>query len=164
MNKLSLTAKQIANIRDHLGSNDEDQDLRADMIEGETDAFELLSWFLVKRQEEIAQEAAMKSLAQKYTDRAKAAKARADRLRDTIIFLAEQTGLDKIQRPEGTISKKAVPPKLIVTDLELFAKNHPDLVETTIKPKLKEAAAAKAEGAVLHGASMDNGGSTWAVR
>ena len=163
-NAARISAETITALRAALGEHDEDAALRIDMIEAETDALELLSSLLKAYREETANGAAQRQLAALYRDRATASDKRIGRIRDAVAIVAEATGLDKIQRPEGTVHRRTNPPKVHVTDLAALADGWPELVKTEVKPLLKEIGDRLKGGETFEGAMLSNGEQTWGIR
>lgn len=139
----------------------EDEALRADMIEGSTDAFAVLGMIVATMRDAdtmrkaIAERAdAMWSRAARYERREKAMRALAQRI-------MEAADLRKVELPEATLSIRAVAPSLIITDEASLpdwawrVKREPD--KAAIKERMKV-------GDFVPGVEMSNGGTTLSVR
>lgn len=106
----------------------EDDVLRSDAIEGNTDAHELLSRVIRAVRSETAMADATKAAAQQVADdfkrRQESAEKRADRLRSLayrIIKVAKPNG--PVRLPEATLSLANVAPKLVIEDESLIPEN-----------------------------------------
>ena len=157
MNLISLTQLQVSAIAAML-ANEDDEQLKLDTLEGETDLFELARSMLNGIEQD---EGAIKVLGEQIADR-QARKVAADnrikRRREAVAALLECADLSKLALPEATISVLKVPPKAIVTDPEAV----PDEFCTFVrKPDL---AAIKAADKQLPGVTFDNGGVSITVR
>jgi len=114
---LDLTLAQIEAVRLTLADEADDDRLLADMLEGETDAHEVLRRLLNAVEREEGDKAAL-------TEQMDARKARRDRcegriaqLRNGMAAVIRATGLPKVQLPEATLSVSDGKPKLsIVSD------------------------------------------------
>lgn len=115
--RTDLTLAQIEAVRIMLADEADDDRLLADMIEGETDAYGLVSRLLNGIEREEGDRAAL-------TEQMEARKARRDRcdariasLRGAMAAVVQATGLPKIALPEATVSVRDGKPKLsIVSD------------------------------------------------
>lgn len=139
----------------------EDEQLNADMIEGETDFFEAVERALNEIQECEILQAGVADMVKRLTDRASRAKSRADRLRGLIDQAFQMAELKSHVFPCATITTKRIPPKLIVTDeasipAEFFIPQPPKLD----KKALTEAAKIRP----VPGAQISNGGTTIQIR
>lgn len=139
----------------------EDEDLRRDTIEGQTDAFAILA--------EMADRIAHASEMQKAIKaRVDTIKSRADRYakaeeawRRFAFRIMQAAQLRKAELPEATISIRAVPPSAIVTDEaalpEWAWRVKKEIDKSAIKDRLKA-------GEFVPGAEMTNGSETLSVR
>lgn len=138
----------------------EDEVLRADMIEGATNVHEFLS-YVVRR---IGERQALASGIADYAKDIGERKARVERsveaLRELSFKIMNDAKLRKIELPEATLSVRAVPPKVIITDEE----NLPDIAckfkREPDKTKIKELLAT----GTVPGAEMSNGSETLSIR
>jgi hypothetical protein len=115
--RLDLTLMQVEAVRNMLADEADDDRLLADTIEGETDAYGMLSRLLNGIEREEGDRAAL-------TEQMDARKARRDRcdiriasLRNAVSAVVQATGLLKLTLPEATVSVRDGKPKLtIVSD------------------------------------------------
>lgn len=139
----------------------DDDDLRADTLEGETDLYELLARLTAVTLNAKAQEAAIKARVEALTQRRDAARNRQDRLRSLIQHLMGEAGLRKVTLPEATLSIGKVAPSVIITDEDQipagFVKVETRIDKAAIKAALKD-------GLEVAGACLSNGGESLTVR
>lgn len=148
----------LANLRDVLAGDD---DLAADMIEGETGLMEAADAALARIQELAAFEDAIKA----QIDDLKARKDRfanqADMIRAALASAMGMADLKKLERPAGTISLRAVPPSAVVLNeaeipADFWVRQDPKLDKRALLAALKDGPVA--------GATLSNGGVTISVR
>lgn len=111
--RFDLTRQQVAAIVAML-PDDEDEQLRADMLEGETDLYEMASRLLSWIEED---EGAINALAEQIDtrkERQERAKNRIAARRDMIMALMDVARLDKLALPEATVTKRDLKPKLLI--------------------------------------------------
>lgn len=155
-----LIALQVSNLVLQHPELAEDAILRADMVEGETEAFDFLT--MIVRAIEDA-----KALQAGTAERLEELKARKDRfgrriegLRELALKIMSAADLAKAELPEATLSLRPVAPSVVITDEE----NLPDIAckfeRKPDKTKIKELLAT---GPVA-GASMNNGSISLTIR
>lgn len=157
--RTDIALLQVQNVMAALGSHfDDDERLKLDTLEGETDLFAILPKLLDRLEDE---EGNIAVLAEQISDRQARktrATARKDAYREAIANLMACAELDKVTLPEATLSVRQVPPKPIVTDADAL----PDALCTfTRKPNM---AAIKEAETLPEGVAFDNGGITLTVR
>lgn len=139
----------------------EDEALRADMIEGSTDAFAVLDRIIATMREATATVAAIKIQADALWSRAERFERREKAMRALAQRIMEAANIRKAERPEATLSIRAVAPSLVITDESALpdwawrVRREPD--KATIKDRVKA-------GEFVPGAEMSNGGATLSVR
>jgi hypothetical protein len=159
---LSRQAIAAAELLAALGNDAQDEDLAHDMVEGETDFFEAVERVLSEIDECEILQAGIKDMQKRLSDRLARVSGRADRLRGLIDQAFQMTEIKSHKFASATITTKAVPRKLIVTDESQvptrFFKPQP--------PKLdrKELLDAIKNGEAVPGAEMSNGGTTIQIR
>lgn len=117
--RLDLTLAQINGIKlmleDQLTDEDDDR-LLIDMIEGETDAFELVRKLL----DRIEREEGDRAILTEQMDTRKVRRDRCDNrikgFRDGIMAVLDAAGVDKLPLPEATLSLRMLDAKLSVND------------------------------------------------
>lgn len=159
---LNRQAFAAAELLAALGDDAQDDDLAHDMIEGETDFFEAVERVLSEIDECEILTAGIKDMQKRLSDRLARVSGRADRLRGLIDQAFQMAEIKSHKFASATISTKAVPRKLIVTDESQiparFYKPQP--------PKLDRKALLDAikAGEAVPGADMSNGGTTIQIR
>ncbi|MBA3241602.1 MAG: siphovirus Gp157 family protein [Acidobacteria bacterium] len=139
----------------------EDEVLRADSIEGETNLFELMDVLIDKMQDADAMVEAIQRRAEKITNRQERYLNRKLAMRDLIFTLMQAADVTKIERPEATLSIRKLAAKVVITDEEslppYYLRNNP----TPDKTKIKEALQL---GEEIPGACLSNGSVSLSVR
>lgn len=140
----------------------DDEEARADAVEGETNLNEAIS-DAVKRLIEL--EAMRESIGKMIADlkaRNNRFEAQHERIRTAIGMAMEAVNLRKLELPTATISLKAVPPKVEITDESII----PAVFFKTQEPKLDKLELMRAlkDKQDVPGAILSNGGLTISVR
>lgn len=151
-------ASLLANLRTAL---DEDETLKLDMLEGETGLLEAVDSALDRLQEIDSFADAIKARMDDLRARKERLTRQADMIRAALASAMEMAEVKKLERPEATISVKAVPASAVVLDeLEI-----PSDYWTPQPPKLDKRALLDAlkQGPVA-GATLSNGGTTISIR
>lgn len=156
--EMDATSKLLETIRDLAG---DDEELRLDMVEGQTRLFDVLDALLVKDLETASLLAGLDE-AQKVIDfRRERFKARAQALRATIEQAMMLLEVKKLERPTATLSLAERKPKVCISDEAAlpsrFFKSEPKLD----KKALNEAVLS---GEEIAGAYIDNGTVSLTVR
>jgi len=163
----------------------DDEDMIRDMIEGETSLHELISVLVLEVAHDDRLAAAAKLHADEIKKRGDRIKARAEIKRALIASAMEQGGLKRIETAAGTVTRKAVAPKVIISDESEIPTAYFDIPDPKLSTKrvgeaLKARAKAMAEAAAIQdpeeraeaialanqtyrdvpGASLSNGGET----
>lgn len=158
---LAILEREIASLLALCPELAEDETLRADMIEGETSAFDALS-ALARR---IGEAEAMAEGIAAYCASLKERKARLERrseaLRAGVVRLMNAAALRKAELPEATLSLSARAPKVVITDESIIpedcwrVRSEPDL--TIIRDRIRTTGE-------VPGATLSNGGETLTIR
>lgn len=139
----------------------DDEDAKADAIEGETNLHEAIGDAVKRIVELQALDAALEKIVSEAKARRDRFDAQRERIREAICMAMEAGGLRKIELPLGTISLKPVPPKVEVTDESIipavYFKMEPKLNKSEIMRALKEQQD-------VPGAILSNGGVTISMR
>lgn len=148
-----------ANLKDIIG---EDEDLAADTVEGQTSIHEAI-------QAAVALVAQDETHAKAISDHIQALEARKHRLtqrakvtRTAIAAAMDQAGKKKLETPLGTVSVRAVPPSVQITEeaeipTEFWKASDPRLDKKALASALKEKRA-------IPGATLSNGGQTISIK
>src|SRR4051812_47448449 len=99
---LKLAIEQADAIRKLVG--DGDPELLHDMLEGETDVFELVDWLIGKIADEEEIQAAIQARVAALSIRATACEGRIERLRSGLLACMNACGEKSMRRPEATVS------------------------------------------------------------
>ncbi|GLK78013.1 hypothetical protein GCM10008171_32670 [Methylopila jiangsuensis] len=157
----ALIEREIAALIDACPEMAEDEQLRADMIEGETDAHGLLSRIIRAALWEAAQQDAIKALAATYGKRRDASAKREEALRAMAFRLMQAADLRKVPLPEATLSIARVAPSVIVEDPDALPA---ELTRTKVEPDKKAIKERLDAGEIVPGATLSNGGERLNVR
>jgi hypothetical protein len=95
---------------------EQDDVLRQDMIEGETNALELIDKLIEVEAETRSLEGGLEELIKKLDDRAVRFAKRRTALRKYIMQIMEAANLKKVERPAATVSIAAGRPKVVIID------------------------------------------------
>lgn len=165
LDQIAINIKaQILRLLDTYPELMEDEVLRADVIEGETDIKAILASFLDKARESETMQEAIKIR----IDAMSARKARYQRheegLRTIILSLLETMGMKTLALPEATLSISTRKPKAFVSNIDALPAEYviTETVKKVDKDRLKEAL--DAGGPLPAGVSLDNGGRSLTVR
>jgi hypothetical protein len=140
----------------------DDDQLLADTLEGETDFAEAIGAVLAEIDEAETFAAALKEMAKRYTERRAAQEAKAEKLRGLLSSLMTAADLRKFKHARGTVSIRPTPQR-VTYDGDPAALPD-DLRTVTIKPDLRALKDALANGVVIPGAALTNGGETVSIR
>lgn len=159
--KTSAIEREIADLLLLYPELEEDEALRLDTIEGETGALEFLDKLLSGEREADAQSDAIKVRMDALKARKDAAERRKEGIRKLMFRLMNAASLRKVMLAEATLSVRAVPPSLVVTDEAVipdqFWKEVRTLDRSSVLNELKA-------GHEVAGAQLSNGGETISVR
>lgn len=155
----------INNLRSDLGEHDQDETLRSDMIEGETDLDAVLSKLVrryhVAKADGVGAKAAKADLVSRYDARIASADKRQAALRNMMRMVLEASDLKGRKLPEGSISLTPGKASLVLADD--FSPPQGYRVEK-IEPDTKAIKSALESGAVIDGASLQIGNPIVTVR
>lgn len=140
---------------------DEDEDLRADMLEGSTDLHAVLTRLVAKANEAGAFVSALKGQMSQLAERKKRYERRQEAFRAMMHRLMEAARTRKMELPEATLSIRAVAPQCVITDEAAIPEDFLKIVATPDKAAIREALK---EGKTVPGAHMSNGSETLSVR
>lgn len=152
---------QIKRIADQVRAVDPDDDLVADMIEGETDALEVADGLLERLTVIDSHIEALKIHETTIKERKARFNRGKDACRSGLLKLLEVAGLKKIERPLATFSRKRSVPALIEGSIDALP---PELTRTKIEPDKTAIRQALERGQHIPGWALGNGGETISVR
>jgi predicted nuclease with TOPRIM domain len=138
----------------------DDQEAAADLIEGETGLLEAVDAVLARLALIEDHIAALIDHGKKLNARNSRYKAQHEGLRQSLISAMELANLKRLERPTATLSRRAVPPSLVIVDQDAI----PATYLIPQPPKVDSAAlkAALKDGPVP-GAELSNGGATISI-
>jgi Siphovirus Gp157 len=139
----------------------EDEVLRADMFEGETDLTGILRDLEAQRQHADALEDAIGETIKQLTMRCGRFQRRQDALRAMMLALLQTAQLRKVELPEATLSIRSAPARVIIHDEAELPEVYWRIKREPDKVKIKEALVT---AAVVPGASLSNSPDTLAIR
>jgi hypothetical protein len=132
---------------------EQDDVLRLDMIEGETNALELIDLLIAAEREALSLEEAVKILQDRLAIRQARFANRRGAIRKYLMQLMEAARLKKVERPAATVSIAAGRPKVVITDESLI---YEDFVRITREPDKDKIAKALKGGEIIPGATLSN--------
>jgi len=149
----------LAIYRDIIGDDDE---ARADFVEGQTDLLELIKVAADQLFADAALVDGIDEAVDRLKERAHRIKERMERVRTLITAAMETSAVKKIETPVATLTLKAVPPSIRVTDESAI----PAVYWRQSDPTLDRRAllAALKDGEAVAGAELSNGGVTLQMR
>lgn len=157
-----IIRQQIENLLIQCPELAEDEILRADMIEGQTDAFELLSAIVRKIGDARALTLGLKEYVDEINSRRDRIKRREESLRSLAFKVMGAADLQKAELPEATLSIRKGQPKLIgepdpVSLPDILCKISREADRTKIKEALQL-------GAAIEGCELSNAEPSLSIR
>lgn len=163
LDRHTITAKSLADALRERGFAD-DEDLIADVIEGESDAMEAVSRLLRWMAEKQSHAAILGDLVSSYGARKKRYEEAVKTARGALARFMDETGLTRIERPEATLSMRQTGPSFIfAADLDPSSLP-PQFQKVTIEADRDEIKKAVLAGEEVPGVTLSNGGMSLAVR
>jgi hypothetical protein len=147
-------------LRDMLG-DDYDTVTFLDTLDGETDALDIADRLLTDMREAEALAAATKAIADDYAARAKRIGARPTAIKGTLLTLLDAIGEKKLERPAGTISRRAGSVSVQITNADDVPRQ---LCRVTYLPDKAAIKAQLEAGETVPGAELVRGDDTVTVR
>lgn len=158
----NIIRQQIANLILQNPELEEDETLRADMIEGETDAFEFLRMIERQRQDTAALAGAIASNIAELGLRQERFERREKSLRALIMKIMDAADIRKAELPEATLSIRNGTPKVLITNENDLPDIACKFVRTPDKTKIKQLLAT--DPFFVAGATMSNAEPTLSIR
>lgn len=140
----------------------DDEEARHDAVEGETGLIEAIGAAVDRLAEIDAHETALATMAKDLASRRDRFQNQAEQIRAAVLVAMSTAELKKLELPQATLTRKATPPKAIVTaeaDLpsRFFVDQAPKLDKRSLLDALKS-------GEKIAGAELSNGGETLQLR
>jgi hypothetical protein len=163
MNPLNVTAleRQIEDLITSYPELAEDETLRADMVEGSTDAAAILSKIVDRMQEAEAMADAVERRMDDLAARRGTFQRRSEAMRSLALRIMTAAQVRKMPLPEVTLSIRSVPPSLVINDESQVPAEFIKTETKIDRAKLKDALKA---GTEIPGACLSNGGESLSVR
>ena len=139
----------------------DDEQLKLDMLEGETDFNEYMNKVLYKRATVLEDIKGKKFLIDCLKKRIKSDEKKVESINGFVDMLLHVASIKNFKGLVTTVSRHAVKPKPVVTDEDLLPSKYIKIKRTVDKVAINNAIK---EGAVISGVSMDNGGETLSFR
>ena len=141
---------------------DIDDQTLADTLEGETDLQQMLVAIMRSADEDEMLVAGIKARAEDLAERRKRIERRIETKEAIVLHAMEKANLKKIEAPDFTVSTRATPAAVIVTDEKLIPADYWKPQDPTLdKAGIRDALKAKKD---IPGATLSNGGVTLSVR
>jgi phage host-nuclease inhibitor protein Gam len=156
-----LLERQIADLYVLFPELEEDDELRRDVLEGETNLDAILSRIVAKIRESAAFVDALKAQKDQLSERQERFKRRGEAMRSLAFRLMDAAKTRKMELPEATLSIRATPQSVQITDENAVPDAYTKTVRHIDKTAVKDALKA---GEPVPGAVLTNGGDTLSVR
>lgn len=158
-------AEQVRRVRDFLLAEypelADDPDLLADMLDGETNAADMVAALVRQAEEDMAMARAVGEIARANEVRKARFERRSEMRRRAAHRLMELADIRKVERPDLTVSIKATPPKVEVYEPDAL----PDACRRMKwEPNVSAIKERLTAGMITPGARLTNGGTTIQVR
>jgi len=144
-----------------LGDDGEDEVLRTDVLEAETDVIAVIKFLIRSALEAESMERAAKARVDDLINRADRFAARAHSARETVKQMLDALGVNRIQDPEFGVFLRVAPPKVLITDENLLEDEFVRIKKTPDRVAIGKALEA---GRQVSGAALSNGGLVLSVR
>lgn len=159
--EIAAIEREIATLIEAYPELAEDEVLRADMLAGSTEVFEVLSAIVEKMQDAKTLADAIKARAKELSERASRYGRREQAMRELAERLMRAADLRKAELAAATLSIRAVPPSVVITDEGELPDDFWRVTKVPDKAAIKDALKA---GRIVPGAELSNGSETISVR
>lgn len=139
----------------------EDEDLRAGMIEGSTEALNVVERIARQALDAGSLASAAATLAKDYSERRARFERREEAMRALALRIMKAADLRKAETPTATISLRATPPAVVITDEEALDERFWRVKREPSKSAIKDALKA---GEFVAGATLSNGNEALSIR
>jgi hypothetical protein len=153
--------REIADLIDAYPDLADDETLRADMLAGSTNAFELLAVVVERMQEAKSFSEAIKARAKELSERSSRYAKRGDAMRAFAERIMRAADLRKAELPAATLSIRNTPPAVVITDEDDLPEAFWRVSRAPDKSAINDALKA---GQFIPGAELSNGGEIISVR
>lgn len=156
-----IVRQQIANLLHQYPELAEDEDLRLDMIEAETDANSLFSAIVAQIIEADKSAMGLAAYERKFKERRTRMEHRIEKLRELGFKIMEAADIRKVELPEATLSIRNGTQQVVITDESRL----PDkFVRVERSPRKTEIKDALKSGEAIPGAELSNGSPSLSIR
>lgn len=142
---------------------DDDHQLKADMLEGETELLDVVRQLLNENEDDDGTIASLDEQVDARAIRIERAKARIEARKRAIMSLMDCAQETSLKLPEATLSLRTLKPRPKVTDPDLLPDDFVK-IETVRKPDREAIDAAFERGQAIPGVTMTNGSASLSVR
>ena len=156
-----MIEQEIANLVLRYPELESDEQLRADMIEGETGAFEFLSMIVRTIGETNALASGTAEYAKELGERKARLERRVEALRSLAFSIMQKAELRKAELPEATLSVRNGTPRVVIVDESAIPDECTKVVRSPDRTAIKERLA---RGEEVAGAAMSNGEPSLSIR
>lgn len=139
----------------------DDEDFRRDVLEGQTDLNQILSYFVRLNRQSRANEIAVQLMIEELEKKEAAHKNKRELTRAIIQKILERANVSRVSLPEATIYTQATPQKVVIVD---EAKLPEHLVRVSYEPDKKAIKSELERGLEVPGATLSNGSQTIVIR
>ena len=139
----------------------EDETLRADMFEGETELYAVIGKVIDQSSEAATMSEAIKHRMNDLRDRKARFERKEDALRGLVSDLMQKADLQKIQLPDATLSLRQIAPSPFVTDETALPDN---CIRIKREPDMKAIKELIEQGISVAGTAMGNGKTSLTIR
>lgn len=160
MTEIPLIRRVAAVLREMLG-DDDDEAVFLDTLDGETDALRILDLAIEGAADAAVTSAAIRDHIDGLQARLSRFNARKEAHRATMLLILDAMGLQKVERPMATVSRRSGQPSVSITDPAAIPSQ---LCKTTVAPDLAAIKAQLAAGEFVPGAEMKTGPESLTVR
>ncbi|OOY15099.1 siphovirus Gp157 family protein [Thioclava sp. DLFJ4-1] len=161
---MKIDTGHVRNMAEHIRAMcGDDEDLFLDMIEGETDALELMDRMIAEEQGDEALAEAIKAQITELKARMDRISARAKAKKGAMLMLLDAIGQKKLERPRATVSKMAGRVSVQITD-ETSIPSQLCTVKTITTPDKNAIKAQIEAGETVPGAELVRGDDTITMR
>jgi hypothetical protein len=156
-----VVRQQIANLLHLYPELAEDEELRLDMLEAETDTKALFSQIVSRMIEADTAITGLQAYEKRFKERRARMEHRVEKLRELGFKIMEAADIRKVELPEATLSIRNGVPNVIVTDEVLLPDQYVKIERTPKKSEIKDALKA---GKQVPGAELTNGAPSLSIR
>lgn len=139
----------------------DDEETLQDTLDGATNLHELIASVCRSAQEDAALSKGLGAYMAELVKRKARLDTRAQRKRDLVTQVMQDSGINKVEAPDLTVSKRTLPRKPVVTDIDALSDC---FFKIECKPNMTVIKNAIADGNMPTGVELDNGGTTITIR